>query len=116
MQEARYSRRLLRRAAVLGVAPGTRPPAAQIHHQGAGDLSRSKKSSTAIAASTRRSSDIPSPNFATPGNRIATTYAAQHKLDLAKQWITLMPGSRVKEVRMNLPAILEAAAQTGRGL
>jgi lipid-A-disaccharide synthase len=40
-------------------------------------------------------------------------YAAQHKLDPAKQWITLMPGSRVKEVRMNLPTILEAAARLG---
>jgi len=36
-------------------------------------------------------------------------YAAQHGLDSAKQWITLMPGSRVKEVRMNLPGILAAA-------
>ncbi len=48
-------------------------------------------------------------------------YAAQSdleivKLDLAKPWITLMPGSRVKEVRMNLPTILEAAAQLGPGL
>ena len=40
-------------------------------------------------------------------------YAAQHGLDLAKPWITLMPGSRVKEVRMNLPTILEAASQLG---
>jgi lipid-A-disaccharide synthase len=38
-------------------------------------------------------------------------YAAQLSLDPAKQWITLMPGSRVKEVRMNLPTILEAADQ-----
>jgi len=38
-------------------------------------------------------------------------YAAQHELDPAKYWITLMPGSRVKEVRMNLPTILEAVAQ-----
>jgi len=37
------------------------------------------------------------------------------KLDPAKPWITLMPGSRVKEVRMNLPTILEAAAQLGPG-
>jgi lipid-A-disaccharide synthase len=37
-------------------------------------------------------------------------YAAQFQLDPAKQWITLMPGSRVKEVRMNLTAILESAA------
>jgi lipid-A-disaccharide synthase len=42
-------------------------------------------------------------------------YAAQFNLDPAKQWITLMPGSRVKEVRMNLPTILEAAAQLGAG-
>jgi lipid-A-disaccharide synthase len=40
-------------------------------------------------------------------------YAAQHQLDPAKYWITLMPGSRVKEVRMNLPTILDAAAQLG---
>ncbi len=40
-------------------------------------------------------------------------YAAQFRLDAAKQWITLMPGSRVKEVRMNLPTILEAAALLG---
>ena len=38
-------------------------------------------------------------------------YAAQFHLDPAKQWITLMPGSRVKEVRMNLPTILESAAK-----
>ncbi len=42
-------------------------------------------------------------------------YAAQMHLDPAKPWITLMPGSRVKEVRMNLPTILEAAAQLGPG-
>jgi lipid-A-disaccharide synthase len=40
-------------------------------------------------------------------------YAAQFHIDPAKLWITLMPGSRVKEVRMNLPNILEAAAQLG---
>jgi len=40
-------------------------------------------------------------------------YAAQFHLDHAKAWITLMPGSRVKEVRMNLPTILEAAALLG---
>lgn len=40
-------------------------------------------------------------------------YAAQFHFDSAKHWITLMPGSRVKEVRMNLPTILEAAAQLG---
>ena len=40
-------------------------------------------------------------------------YAAQFGLDPAKPWITLMPGSRVKEVRMNLPTILESAAMLG---
>jgi len=42
-------------------------------------------------------------------------YAAQHKLDPSKHWITLMPGSRVKEVRMNLPEILKSAVQLGTG-
>lgn len=41
------------------------------------------------------------------------TYAAQRKLDASKPWITLMPGSRRKEVRMNLPVILEAARRLG---
>ena len=42
-------------------------------------------------------------------------YARQFNLDAARQWITLMPGSRVKEVRMNLPTILAAAARLGSG-
>jgi lipid-A-disaccharide synthase len=42
-----------------------------------------------------------------------SAYAAQYHLDPAKYWVTLMPGSRAKEVRMNLPTILEAAAQLG---
>jgi lipid-A-disaccharide synthase len=42
-------------------------------------------------------------------------YAVQHGLDPAKGWITLMPGSRVKEVRMNLPGILAAAGLMGGG-
>jgi lipid-A-disaccharide synthase len=40
-------------------------------------------------------------------------YAARFHLDAAKPWITIMPGSRVKEVRMNLPTILDAAEQLG---
>jgi len=40
-------------------------------------------------------------------------YATQFQLDPAKSWITLMPGSRVKEVRMNLPTILESALLLG---
>src|ERR1700692_1975851 len=44
-----------------------------------------------------------------------SSYAAQFHLGPTNPWITLMPGSRVKEVRMNLPTILEAAAQLGTG-
>jgi lipid-A-disaccharide synthase len=40
-------------------------------------------------------------------------YAQQHQLDPAKLWITLMPGSRRKEVAMNLLTILAAAEQLG---
>jgi lipid-A-disaccharide synthase len=40
-------------------------------------------------------------------------YASMYKLDVAKQWLTLMPGSRMKEVRMNLPTILESAVKLG---
>lgn len=40
-------------------------------------------------------------------------YATEHGLDHVKPWITLMPGSRQKEVRMNLPTMLEAAAMLG---
>ena len=42
-----------------------------------------------------------------------STYATRHHLNAAKPWITLMPGSRVKEVRMNLPVILKSAAKLG---
>ena len=51
--------------------------------------------------------DLPQPTIE------RSDYAAQFRLDSTKHWITLMPGSRVKEVRMNLPTILEAAAQLG---
>ena len=40
-------------------------------------------------------------------------YAEKFGLERAKPWITLMPGSRVKEVRLNLPTILESAALLG---
>ena len=40
-------------------------------------------------------------------------YAAEFRLDPGKQWITVMPGSRRKEVRMNLPTILEASHALG---
>lgn len=37
-------------------------------------------------------------------------YATENGLISSKPWITLMPGSRAKEVRMNLPEMLQAAA------
>jgi len=40
-------------------------------------------------------------------------YAKQFGLDPAKPWITLMPGSRVKEVRMNLGTIVDAVLLLG---
>jgi lipid-A-disaccharide synthase len=43
------------------------------------------------------------------------SYAGQYHLDLNKCWITIMPGSRVKEVRMNLPTLLDAATLLGSG-
>ncbi len=52
----------------------------------------------------------PLADLSTPAIR-RDAYAAAHQLDTAKPWITLMPGSRRKEVRMNLPAILQAAAR-----
>jgi lipid-A-disaccharide synthase len=40
-------------------------------------------------------------------------YAAENGLVASKPWITLMPGSRTKEVRMNLPEMLRAADLLG---
>ncbi len=40
-------------------------------------------------------------------------YADEHGLVASKPWITLMPGIRAKEVRMNLPGILKAASLLG---
>ena len=51
--------------------------------------------------------DLPKPQIT------RTDYAAEHQLDPKKTWITVMPGSRMKEVRMNLPTILESAAGFG---
>ena len=53
--------------------------------------------------------DLPRPSIQ------RSAYAAQFQLDSAKVWITLMPGSRMKEVIMNLPVMLQAAAQLGSG-
>jgi lipid-A-disaccharide synthase len=51
--------------------------------------------------------DLPAPSAT------RETYGAQLAIDAGKQWITLMPGSRRKEVRMNLPTMLEAADRLG---
>ncbi|MGA9416934.1 MAG: lipid-A-disaccharide synthase, partial [Terriglobales bacterium] len=51
--------------------------------------------------------DLPAPAIS------REAYAAANQLDATKTWITLMPGSRRKEVRMNLPTILEAANRLG---
>ena len=40
-------------------------------------------------------------------------YAKQFNLDLEKPWITIMPGSRVKEVRMNLRTIVDSLLLLG---
>ncbi len=40
-------------------------------------------------------------------------YAAKYKLSAAKPWITLMPGSRRKEIGMILPAIVDSAKLLG---
>jgi lipid-A-disaccharide synthase len=37
-------------------------------------------------------------------------FSAEHRLDPAKHWIALLPGSRRKEVQLNLPEMLHAAA------
>src|SRR5947207_2413152 len=51
--------------------------------------------------------DLPRPAIA------REQYGAEHGLDPAKPWITLMPGSRIKEVRMNLPEMIRAASLLG---
>lgn len=38
-------------------------------------------------------------------------FADQYHLDPSKQWIGLLPGSRFKEIRLNLPEMIEAARQ-----
>ena len=37
-------------------------------------------------------------------------FAARHGLDAGRHWIGLLPGSRAREIRMNLPEMLRAAA------
>lgn len=40
-------------------------------------------------------------------------FARQHGLDASKPWVALLPGSREREVRLNLPTMLEAAEMLG---
>lgn len=40
-------------------------------------------------------------------------FAAAHPIDPAKHWIGLLPGSRGKEIRLNLPGMVASAAQLG---
>ncbi len=47
--------------------------------------------------------DLPLPSISRPD------FASQHQLDPAAQWIGLLPGSRAKEIRANLPEMLRAA-------
>ena len=51
--------------------------------------------------------DLPSPQVS------REQFAAQHKLDPARQWIALLPGSRRGEVSHIFPALLEAAQLLG---
>jgi lipid-A-disaccharide synthase len=52
--------------------------------------------------------DLPSPAIT------RDAYADRHQINAAKTWITLMPGSRRKEVRMNMPTILDASDRLER--
>jgi lipid-A-disaccharide synthase len=48
---------------------------------------------------------------ATPAPTTREAYAAQHGLDPDRTWIALLPGSRWKELRANLPALYELAVR-----
>jgi lipid-A-disaccharide synthase len=47
--------------------------------------------------------DLPAPTFS------RTEFATAYNLDAAKPWVALLPGSRKKEIDLNLPSMLEAA-------
>ena len=48
--------------------------------------------------------DLPSPTIS------RSEFADQYGLDTSKDWVGLLPGSRDKEIRLNLPEIIKAAA------
>jgi lipid-A-disaccharide synthase len=52
--------------------------------------------------------DLPMPDIS------REEFAAQYELDLAKHWIAILPGSRRKEFRLNLPAIIDAVRLLGK--
>lgn len=54
--------------------------------------------------------DLPQPTIA------RAQFARQYGLDPSRQWVGLLPGSRRKEVRLNLPGMAAAAAQIGGDL
>lgn len=51
--------------------------------------------------------DLPLPN------QSRAEFASQYKLDSSKEWIGLLPGSRIREIRLNLPTMLTAAHTFG---
>jgi len=51
--------------------------------------------------------------YSTESQVLRADFARQWQLDPGKQWIALLPGSRRKEVRMNLPAMVQAAGKLG---
>lgn len=53
--------------------------------------------------------DLPSPSIT------RQEFAAHHQVDPAKSWIALLPGSRAKEIRDNLPEMLAAARLLAAG-
>jgi lipid A disaccharide synthetase len=53
--------------------------------------------------------------YAAPPDISRDAFAAQHGLDPKKQWIALLPGSRRREVRLNLPPMIEAARMLQQG-
>jgi lipid-A-disaccharide synthase len=53
--------------------------------------------------------------YAAPPDISRDAFAAQHGLDPKKQCIALLPGSRRREVRLNLPPMIEAARMLQQG-
>ncbi len=52
--------------------------------------------------------DLPAPDIS------REQFAVQYSLDPAKPWIAILPGSRRKEFRLNLPAIIDAVRRLGK--